>query len=150
MFFDRMFFFLFFSSTHFKRGGALAPPMDEPPLPLTHPLFHVEMAESSVGLRAVLRGSATRQLLPAGRLFHRRRGPLHLLHLPLLRLLRLHQRPASPRVPPFGGLRHQRGRRQFLLPIILLLLHIFLLLLFILLLQHGLLHVQLLRQLDTD
>jgi len=35
MFFDRIFvfiFLLFFSSPNFKRGGALAPPMDEPPL----------------------------------------------------------------------------------------------------------------------
>jgi len=37
MFFDNFFFFLllFFSSPNFKRGGALAPPMDEPPLPIT-------------------------------------------------------------------------------------------------------------------
>jgi len=35
MFFDRIFFFFFFSCPHFKRGGALAPPMDEPPLTLT-------------------------------------------------------------------------------------------------------------------
>jgi len=37
MFFDRISFFsllLFFSSPNFKRGGALAPPMDEPPLPI--------------------------------------------------------------------------------------------------------------------
>jgi len=36
MFFDRIyyifFFFFFFSSQNFKRGGALAPPMDAPPL----------------------------------------------------------------------------------------------------------------------
>jgi len=33
MFFDRMYFFnLFFSSQNFKRGGALAPSMDAPPL----------------------------------------------------------------------------------------------------------------------
>jgi len=38
MFFDSIFFLfllLFFSSPNFKRGGALAPPMDEPPLPAT-------------------------------------------------------------------------------------------------------------------